>query len=79
MPGTAGRRGKEAEFEAALRSRTYRAAHRGALRHAYQEAGVTAVPMFVIGGRVLVGLQSRETLEAAIDAEQARLEERLPR
>lgn len=57
-----------AAFETALRNRTYREAHREALRHAYQEAGVTGVPMFVIGGRVLTGLQDKETLETAIEA-----------
>jgi predicted DsbA family dithiol-disulfide isomerase len=59
------------EFEAALRDRKYREAHRRALRHAYDEAGVTGVPMFVIGNRVLTGLQSRETLEAVIADELA--------
>jgi len=55
----------EKEFEAALRSRKYR----GALRHAYEEAGVSGVPMFVIGGQVLTGLQDKETLEAVIGEE----------
>jgi predicted DsbA family dithiol-disulfide isomerase len=54
-------------FGEALRSRTYREAHRQALRHAYEEVGVNGVPMFVIGDRVLGGLQDRETLEAAIE------------
>jgi predicted DsbA family dithiol-disulfide isomerase len=57
----------EPEFGEALRARTYREAHRRALRHAYEEAGVTGVPMFVIGDWVLTGLQDRETLAAAID------------
>jgi predicted DsbA family dithiol-disulfide isomerase len=39
------------------------------LRHAYEEAGVTGVPMFVIGSQVLTGLQDRETLEAVIEEE----------
>jgi predicted DsbA family dithiol-disulfide isomerase len=55
-----------AEFAEALRTGKYRDAHQQALRHA-EEAGVTAVPMFVIGGRVLPGLQSREILESVID------------
>jgi predicted DsbA family dithiol-disulfide isomerase len=55
------------EFEEALRSRTYREAHRRALRHASAEAGVTGVPMFVIGDRVLTGMQDRETLESVIE------------
>src|SRR3954453_11433637 len=56
----------EQEFEEALRSRKYREAHRQALRHAYEEVGVSGVTLFVIGGRVLGGLQDRETLEAVI-------------
>jgi predicted DsbA family dithiol-disulfide isomerase len=60
------------EFEEALRSRKYREAHRRALRHAYDEAGVTGVPMFVIGDRVLTGLHDRETLETLIEVELAR-------
>ena len=69
----------EKEFEEALRTRKYREAHRRALRHAYEEAGVTGVPMFVIGDRVLTGLQDRETLEAVIEAEQQATEGRRPR
>lgn len=65
---------EEGEFEQALRTRKYRAAHQQALRHAYEEAGVTGVPMFVIGGHVLTGLQDRETLAAVIEEELARSE-----
>ncbi len=61
----------EKEFEEALRTRKYREAHQRALRHAYQEAGVTGVPMFVIGEQVLTGLQDRDNLEAVIDEELA--------
>jgi predicted DsbA family dithiol-disulfide isomerase len=61
----------ERDFGESLRTRKYREAHRRALRHAYEEAGVTGVPMFVIGERVLTGLQDRETLETAIDQESA--------
>jgi predicted DsbA family dithiol-disulfide isomerase len=64
----------EKDFEEALRSGRYSDAHQEALRHAYQEAGITAVPTFVIGDRVLTGLQSREALEAVIDEELAREE-----
>jgi predicted DsbA family dithiol-disulfide isomerase len=59
------------EFEKALKSRKYREVHQRALRHAYEEAGVTGVPMFVIGNQVLTGLQSRESLEAVIEKELA--------
>jgi predicted DsbA family dithiol-disulfide isomerase len=68
----------EWEFEDALRSRKYREAHRRALRHAYEEFGVMGVPLFVIGGNVLSGLQARETLEAMIAEELARSEGRVP-
>jgi predicted DsbA family dithiol-disulfide isomerase len=59
----------EKEFEEGLRTRRYKEAHQQALRDAYQEAGVTGVPMFVIGDRVLTGLQDRETLEVVIEEE----------
>ena len=59
------------EFGEALKSRKYKDAHQRALRHAYEEAGVTGVPMFEIGSQVLTGLQDRETLEAVIEEELA--------
>jgi predicted DsbA family dithiol-disulfide isomerase len=59
------------QFEEALRTRKYREAHQRALRHAYEEAGVSGVPMFVIGERVLTGLQDRGALEAVIEGETA--------
>ena len=62
----------EKEFGEALRTRKYRDAHRRALRHAYEEAGVTGVPMFVIGDRVLTGLQDKGTLEEVIERAAAR-------
>jgi predicted DsbA family dithiol-disulfide isomerase len=42
------------------------------LRHAYEAAGVTGVPLFLIGSQGLTGLQDRETLEAVIEEELAR-------
>lgn len=59
----------EQEFRMALQTRNCREAHQKALRHAYEEAGVTGVPMFVIGQRRLTGLQSQETLERVIEVE----------
>ena len=59
----------EEEFEEALRTRKYKAAHQQALCHAYEEAGIQAVPTFVIGGAKLSGMQSKETLQAVIDEE----------
>jgi predicted DsbA family dithiol-disulfide isomerase len=50
------------KFEQALRTRKHREAHQPVLRHACEEAGVTGVPMFVIGSQSLTGLQARETL-----------------
>jgi predicted DsbA family dithiol-disulfide isomerase len=60
------------EFEQALRTGKYREAHRLALRHAYEEAGVNAVPTFVIGDQVLTGLQDRQTLEATLEEASSR-------
>lgn len=57
------------QFRQALVSRKYREVHRQTLRHAYDEVGVTGVPMFLIGEQVLTGLQSKETLEQVIDEE----------
>ena len=65
----------ETEFEQALTSRKYREAHQRALRLAYEEAGGTGVPMFVIGDQTLTGLQDRATLEAVIEKESAASEE----
>jgi predicted DsbA family dithiol-disulfide isomerase len=59
----------EKAFAEALRTRQYRQAHQQALRHAYEEAGVTGVPLFVIGSQILTGLQDRKTLEAVIEEE----------
>lgn len=54
-------------FRSALEHRTYREAHRAALREAYSR-GLTGVPAFEIGGRLLTGLQTKDRLEAAIVA-----------
>jgi predicted DsbA family dithiol-disulfide isomerase len=61
----------EQEFKKALTSRKYREAHQRALLHAYEEAGASGVPMFVIGDQTLTGLQDRAILEAVIDKELA--------
>jgi predicted DsbA family dithiol-disulfide isomerase len=63
LAGEVGLNEKELEEEA-LRTRQYREAHGRALRHAYEEAGVTGVPMFLIGERVLTGLQDRKAVKA---------------
>jgi predicted DsbA family dithiol-disulfide isomerase len=56
-------------FRHALQTRKYREAHQKALHHAYDEAGVTGVPRFVIGRHALTGLQSKETLGRVIEQE----------
>jgi predicted DsbA family dithiol-disulfide isomerase len=63
----------EKEFGEALRDRRYQEAHQAALRHAHEEAGVTGVPMFVIGGQVLTGLADRATLKVVIEEELGRV------
>jgi predicted DsbA family dithiol-disulfide isomerase len=63
------------EFETALRTRKYRAAHQETLQQAYQQAGVSGVPMFIIGTQVLTGLQDRQTLARVIEEELARRRE----
>jgi len=59
----------EQEFIKALETRKYEKVHQEALRHAYEEAQITAVPTFIIGDRVLPGLYSRDTLEQVIHEE----------
>ena len=54
-----------AAFREALDGRRYRDAHRAALRRA-ADLGITGVPAFEVGCRLLVGVQPREALEAAI-------------
>ncbi len=57
------------QFEEAWLSRKYREAHQQALQHAYEEAGVRGVAMFVIGTEVLTGPQDREALKTVIEEE----------
>lgn len=61
----------EHEFSESLGNRKYRETHQRALRHAYEEAGVTGVPMFVIGNEVLTGLQDKQAIETIIEREMA--------
>jgi predicted DsbA family dithiol-disulfide isomerase len=55
------------EFRHAISTREYGPRVKGLLRHAYEEIGIQGVPLFVIGDRVLTGLQSKETLAEAIE------------
>lgn len=41
--------------------RTYQIIHRDAIKHAYQDAQIQAVPTFIIGDQVVQGLNSKET------------------
>ncbi len=56
-------------FKEALVSRKYREAQQEALKHAYDEAEISAVPTFVIGEEVIQGLASKERLAQVIDKE----------
>jgi predicted DsbA family dithiol-disulfide isomerase len=57
------------EFEQALEAGAYAERHQALLRQAYEDEGVTGVPLFMIGNRVLMGLQSREAIETTVDKE----------
>lgn len=59
----------EEECREALTSRKYKDAHEKVLKHAYNEAEITAVPTFVIGSTKIAGIRSKETLEQIIDEE----------
>ncbi|MEJ9231561.1 DsbA family oxidoreductase [Peribacillus butanolivorans] len=59
----------EDSFREALVSRKYREVHQEALKHAYEEANIMAVPTFIIGDEVIQGLASKERLAQAIENE----------
>ncbi|GAB3540284.1 DsbA family protein [Pontibacter brevis] len=59
----------EEEFRAAVESGKYKKAHLKALRHAYEEVGVTAVPTFIIGNKKVRGLLREEDLRRLIEQE----------
>lgn len=59
----------EEEYREALESRKYKEAHQQALEHSYEEAGITAVPTFVIGDTKIAGIHTKDTLEQLIDEE----------
>lgn len=60
------------DFRDALETRKYKDIHQKALRHAYEEANIQAVPTFIIGDRKLPGLYSKDSLEQVIDQELAK-------
>lgn len=59
---------KEA-FTVALTSRKYKEAHQKELKHAYEEAQITAVPTFFIGDERIEGVVSKEYFERVIQNE----------
>ncbi|WP_161888706.1 DsbA family oxidoreductase [Pontibacter russatus] len=61
----------EKEFGEALESGKYREAHQQALRHAYEEAGISAVPTFIIGNKKVRGLLREEDMRKLITQELA--------
>lgn len=56
---------KEA-FKEAVESGKYRETHQQALRHAYEEVGVSAVPTFIVGNKIVRGLLREEDLRRLI-------------
>jgi predicted DsbA family dithiol-disulfide isomerase len=61
----------EKAFEQALLNRTYKETHQQALQHAYKEAGISAVPTFVIGNKMVRGLLREQDLRKLIEQELA--------
>ncbi len=59
------------EFKAAIESRKYKTTHKQALKHAYEEVGVQAVPTFIIGNKILRGLLRQQDLKKLIEQELA--------
>ncbi|CAM3668466.1 DsbA family protein [Mesobacillus zeae] len=57
------------KFEAALKNRSFEQRHKETLRHAYEEAQITAVPTIFIGSRRVQGLHTKEMLEKIIGQE----------
>ncbi|ACA54060.1 DsbA family protein [Clostridium botulinum] len=57
------------EFTEALRARKYKDKQEKALKHAYEEANITAVPTIIIGDEVVQGNTSKENLEKIINKE----------
>jgi len=62
------------QFKEALTTRKYKEGHQKAVRHAYEEAKVTAVPTFFIGNQKLQGVHTKEQLLQIIESEKVELE-----
>lgn len=68
LAGLAAEIGLDADaFREALSSREYANRVEKLLRHAYEDMRITGVPLFLIGDQALTGLQSKDTLVAAIE------------
>ncbi|KKB71626.1 MULTISPECIES: DsbA family protein [Bacillus] len=63
----------EKAFKDALVSRKYRKTQQQAVRHAYEEAGITAVPTFIIGSERISGAAAREVFERVIEEESGKI------
>jgi predicted DsbA family dithiol-disulfide isomerase len=63
-------------FKEALVTRKYKEAQEEALRHAYEEAQIKAVPTFIIGDQVIQGLASKERLAQAIEQAEVKEQEK---
>lgn len=59
----------EMEYREALTSRRYKEVHERALKHAYEEVNITAVPTIIIGNTTITGIRSKETFEQIIEDE----------
>lgn len=57
------------QFKDALEKRQYKQTQQEALKHAYEEANISAVPTFKIGNTVVSGMVSKEEFERIINAE----------
>ncbi|WP_257985511.1 DsbA family protein [Bacillus sp. V5-8f] len=58
-------------FKDTLSERKYEPHHKQALKHAYYDAQITAVPTFFIGNRRVQGLHTKEALERILDEEES--------
>ncbi|AKD03553.1 DsbA family oxidoreductase [Pontibacter korlensis] len=59
----------EQAYRQALETNKYKAAHLDALKHAYEEVDISAVPTFIIGNKKVRGLLREEDLRKLIQQE----------
>lgn len=62
------------QLNEALTTRKYEEKHKQALRHAYEEAQVTAVPTYFIGNQKVQGVHTKEQLLQLIESETDKIE-----